>query len=207
MKTKSNEQIIFPIIVGAFSLYTLVQNIQHPIISSLLVSLLGLVGVALFFLNKKIASGLFYVWIISQLVTYQTTGFAYFTDQVSLFHLGITFQSPNSVFAINFVPLFFFIGYRILKMYDLIGKKVSIKPFKADSPLTSIEGEISAIVNRGKEGRWLKVDFQNDQQESQSVLIKPKGDEHFSKKKSILGFVNDFSSGQKFIDWGKVRLK
>ena len=207
MKTKSNEQIIFPMIVGAFSLYTLVQNIQHPIISSLLVSLLGLVGVALFFLNKKIASGLFYVWIISQLVTYQTAGFAYFTDQVPLFRLGITFQSPNSVFAINFVPLFFFIGYRILKMYDLIGKKVSIKPFKADSLLTSIEGEISAIVNRGKEGRWLKVDFQNDRQESQSVLIKPKGDERFSKKKSILGFVNDFSGGQKFIDWGKVRLK
>ncbi len=199
--------MVFPIIVGAFSLFKLVQNIQTPVISSILVSLLGLAGVALFFSGKKPAGSLFYIWIISQLVTYQTPSFIYFTDQVSLFHLGMTFQSPNSVFAINFVPLFFFIGYRILKMYDLIGKNVSIRPFKADSPLTPIEGEISAIINRGKEGRWLKVDFQNDSQEPQSVLIKPKGDERFSKKKSILGFVNDFSGGQKFIDWGKVRLK
>lgn len=141
MKNKSSEQIVFPIIVGAFSLYTLLQNIQNPIISSLIVSLLGLAGTALFFMDKKIASSLFYVWIISQLVTYQTLDFTYFTDQVSLLHLGMTFKSPDSIFAINFAPLFFFIGYRILKTYDLVGKKISIKPFKADSSLTSIEGE------------------------------------------------------------------
>lgn len=64
-----------------------------------------------------------------------------FTDQVSLLHLGMTFKSPDSIFATNFAPLFFFIGYRILKTYDLVGKKISIKPFKANSSLTSIEGE------------------------------------------------------------------
>ena len=207
MKNKSSEQIVFPIIVGVFSLYTLSLNIQNPVISSIIVSILGLAGTTLFFLDKKIASSLFYVWIISQLVTYQSLDFTYFTDQVFILHLGMTFKSPDSVFTINFLPLFFFIGYRILKAYDLIGKKVSIKPFKADSSLSSIEGEISAVVNRGKNGRWLKVNFQNEEQELQSVMIKPKGEERFSKKKSILAFVNDAEGEQKFLDWGKVRLK
>jgi hypothetical protein len=75
-----------------------------------------------------------------------------------------------------------------------------------DSLLTNIEGEISEVINRGKEGKWLKVDFQDNQQEIQSVLIKPKGEERFSKKKSILTFVNNYAGEQKFIDWGKARL-
>ncbi len=204
---KSGSQLVFPIIVAAVSLYALLMNIQTGYIVSYLISGVGLTGSVLYLLSKKFATTLFYIWIVSQLLTIVTPGFIYYFYQPIDFLAGISFTSQGAKFTFNFLPLFYFIGYRILQMYDLIGKKISIKPFKADSLLTSIDGEISEIVNRGKNGRWLKVSFQNEKQELQSVLIKPKGEERFSKRKSIMAFVNDAEGEQKFLDWGKVRLK
>lgn len=208
MKNKSSEQIIFPIIVGVLSLANILQNLQDFVLSSVLISLVGVAASVLFFLDFKKTSILFYVWIITQLITYSTPSFTYYTNQFPYITLGINFKGNDSLIAVNFAPLFFFIGYRLLKMYDLIGKKVSIKPIKADSHLKSIEGEITAVINRNKDGKWLKVAFVEEGNSGlQYVMIKPKGEERFSRKASILAFVNECGERTNFIDWGKVKLK
>ena len=206
MQKKSSEQLVFPIIVGALSLLSIAQNFQTFYWTSIVVSLIGLAGTALFLLNNKFANNLFYGWIVLQLVTYSTADFTYFTNQLPFLHLGFSIKGATSTFVLNFAPMFFFIGHQLLKMYDLIGKKVSIRPIKADSILEAIEGEITAVVNLGSDGKWLKVDYvEASSNEMQSIIIKPKGDERFSRKKSILAFVKVASSHQ-FIDWGKVKL-
>lgn len=92
-------------------------------------------------------------------------------------------------------------------MYDLIGQKVSIKPIKTDSNLKSIDGEITEIIDLNKDGKWFKVDFaENGNSEIKSVIIKPKGEERFSKKASIFAFVKESDGNRSFIDWGKVKL-
>ena len=204
---KSGEQLIFPIIVGAVSLLTILLNIQTGYISSFLVSFIGLAGLALFLLDKKYTTVLFYIWIVAQVVTYASADFVYYANQSLNISIGFSFNTSNAAFSVNFVPLFYLIGYRLLKMYDLIGKKMSIKPVKADSTVKNIDGEISEIVNRGKEGKWLKVDFYTDDSDDlQSVLVKIKEDERISRKKFSLAFVNHSGGEQKFMDWGKVKL-
>lgn len=205
---KSNEQLVFPIIVGAISLGALIMNIQTGYITSYMVSLIGLAALALFLSGKKLATTLFYIWIVTQLLTVVTADFVYYTNQSFGISVGFTFESQGAKFSFNFIPFFYFIGYRIVQMYDLIGKKISIKPVKEDSRIGNMEGKISEIVNRGKQGKWMKVDFEvPDQAELQSVLVKVKEDERISNKKSVLAFINSFDGDQKFIDWGKVRLK
>lgn len=207
MTKKSSDQLIFPLVVGGVSLLNILRNFQEFYLTSIIVSLIGIGATVLFLLNFKKVSILFYVWIIAQLVTYSTSSFTYFTNQFPYVSLGLTFKNPNSVFAINFAPLFFFIGYRILKMYDMIGKKVSIKPIKAESNLRPIDGEIVGVINRNKDGKWLKVEyFTNETSEPHYVMIKPKGEEKFSKKASIFAFVNQCGEQTSFIDWGKVKL-
>lgn len=208
MRKKSGAQLVFPIIVGAVSLLTILMNIQTGYISSFVVSFIGLAGLALFLLDKKQATILFYIWIVAQLVTYISADFVYYVNQSLNVSIGFTFNTSHATFSINFVPLFYFIGYRLLKVYDLIGKKIIIRPMKADSAVKSIDGEISEIVNRGKEGKWLKIDFYSDDKDDlQSVLVKIKGDERISRKKFSMAFVNHSHGEQKFIDWGKVKLK
>ena len=208
MTKKSSDQLIFPLIVGGVSLLNILQNFQEFYLTSVIVSLIGIGATVLFLLDFKKVSILFYVWIIAQLVTYSTSSFTYFANQFPHVSLGLTFKNPNSVFAINFSPLFFFLGYRILKMYDMIGKKVSIKPIKAESNLKAIEGEIVGVINRNKDGKWMKVEyFTNEINEKQYVMIKPKGEERFSRKSSIFAFVNQCGDQTNFIDWGKVKLK
>lgn len=207
MKKKSTEQLIFPILVGVLSLFNILQNFNSFYLTSVLVSVVGLLATTLFFLDIKKASVLFYIWIIAQLITYTSTSFSYYTNQFPFISLGITFERVNSIFAINFAPLFFFIGYRLLKMYDLIGKKVSIKPIKVDSYLVPIEGEITEIIDRSKDGKWFKVEYlEGEDLEPKSVIIKPKGEERFSRKASIFAFVKESDGNNNFIDWGKVKL-
>lgn len=206
MKKRSTEQIIFPIIVGVLSAINILQNIQAFYWTSVVVSLIGLTGTGLFFLNNKKAGILFYVWIVLQLVTYSNEQFTYFTNQFPYISIGFTFRGTHTLFALNFLPFFYFIGYRLLQMYDLIGKKVSIKPIKAESGLKAMEGEIIAIMNRN-DGKWLKVKLSDDgSPEQKLVIIKPKGEERFSRKSSILAFVKEGSGDYPFIDWGKVKL-
>lgn len=207
MRKKSGEQLIFPIIAGAVSLLTILTNIQTGYISTYIVSFIGLAGLALFLLDKKYAAILFYIWIVAQMITYVSLDFVYLGNQSLPFSIGFSFNTSNATFSLNFVPLFYLIGYRVLKMYDLIGKKISIRPIKADSAVKNTDGEISEIVNRGKEGKWLKVDFYTpDSDDLQSVLVKIKGDERISQKKFSLAFVNHSDGEQKFMDWGKVKL-
>lgn len=207
MTKKSSDQFIFPLIVGGVSVLNILRNFQEFYLTSILVSIIGLAAMALFFLDFKKVSVFFYVWIIAQLITYSTSSFTYFANQFPYVSLSMSFKNSNSVFAINFAPLFFFIGYRILKMYDMIGKKVSIRPIKADSNLEAIDGEIVGVINRNKDGKWMKVEyFNNETNEPQHVMIKPKGEERFSKKASIFAFVNQCGEQTTFIDWGKVKL-
>ncbi len=208
MKKLSSEQLIFPIIVGALSLLNILRNFQDFYLTSILVSLVGIVATVLFFLDIKKASILFYVWIVAQIITYSSTSFTFYTNQFPYISLGLSFKIENSLLILNFVPLFFFIGYRILKMSDLIGKKVSIRPIKTDSNLKSIDGEITEIIKTNKDGKWLKVTyFEDGNSEQKFVMIKPKGEERFSRKTSIFAFVNEFGERTNFIDWGKVKLK
>jgi hypothetical protein len=121
MNIRSTKQLVFPIIVGVLSLSNIFRNFQDFYLTSVLVSIIGLGGVVLFLLNNKKASILFYVWIISQIITFSNAGFTYYTVQSPNISLGMNFQGKNSIFSINFLPLFYFIGYRLIKMYDLIG--------------------------------------------------------------------------------------
>jgi hypothetical protein len=208
MTKKSSDQLIFPVIVGGVSLLNILRNFQEFYLTSVIVSLIGIAATVLFLLDFKKVSVLFYIWIIAQLITYSTNTFTYFTNQFPYVTLGLTFKNPNSVFAINFAPLFFFIGYRILKMYDMIGKKVSIKPINAESNLKPIDGEIVGVIKRNKDGKWMKVEyFTNETNDPLYVMIKPKGEERFSRKASIFAFVNQCGDQTNFIDWGKVKLK
>lgn len=208
MTKKSSDQLIFPLIVGGVSLLNILRNFQEFYLTSVIVSVIGIGATALFFIDFKKVGILFYLWIIAQLITYSAPSFTYFANQFPYVSLGLTFKNPNSVFVVNLAPLFFFIGYRIVKMYDMIGKKVSIKPIKADSNLTPIDGEIVGVINRNKDGKWMKVEyFTNETNEPQYVMIKPKGEERLSRKTSIFAFVNQCGEQTTFIDWGKVKLK
>lgn len=204
---KSSDQLIFPVIVGSISLINILRNLQEFYLTSVIVSIIGIIATILFILDLKKTSVLFYVWILLQLVTYSSSSFTYLTNQLPYITLGFNFKNTNSLFTLNFAPLFFFIGYRILKINDLIGKKVSIKPVKADSELKTIEGEIIGVIK--KDGKWLKVEYTtNEAKEPQYVMIKQKnGEEKFSSKSSIIAFVNHCGAQTNFIAWGKVKLK
>ena len=206
MKKKSSDQLIFPILVGGISALNILRNFQDFYLTSILVSIIGLIGTLLFFKNNKFKDVFFYSWILLQLITYSNSSFTYFTNQFPYISLSMSFNGTKSIFAINFVPLFYFIGFSILKMYDLIGKTVSVKPIKAESNLVSMEGEIVEIIKNNKDGNWYKVNL-GEQSDLKSILIKPKGPERFSSKKSILAFVKEGEGTKSFIDWGKVKIK
>ena len=204
---KSTEQLIFPIIVSAISVLNIARNLQDFYLTSVLVSVIGIAAAILFLFDKKGAPALFYTWIILQLVTYVTMDFAIVTNQLPEIHLGLNFSGPSSIVSINFAPLFYFIGYRLLLAFDVIGKELLIGPIKEGSPLEKMSGKIVEYVTIGSDGKWYKVKLENDD----IVFVKQKtSGERLSNKKAILVFVKKFDSElnkYQFIDWGKARLK
>lgn len=208
MKNKSPEQLIFPIFIAATSLMNIVHNFKVFFWSSILISIVGLAGSALFFMNIKKASIFFYIWILAQFITLLTHSFSYVTNQIPYYFFGLTFGNSSFILVINFTPILLLIGYELLKMNDFVGKGISIRPIKADSPLKPIEGEITGIVNRNMDGKWFKVTYmEKGQPDIQNVLIKSKDSQRLSRNNAILVHVNHSTDQMETIDLGKAKLK
>ena len=207
MKKRSIQQLLFPFFVAVLSLIGVLRNFEDFNLLSLLVSIMGAIAVILFIKNNRKASKVFFFWIIVQLISFRVGSFTYLTNQLPEIILGINSKGSRSFFSINFLPIFYLLGYRVMKRYELVGKQVSILPIKENAAFTKIEGEIVEIMPIKDDGKWLKVQFFNEgDSEPRFVMIKPKGQEQFSHKNAIVAFVHESGDMSAFIDWGSVKL-
>lgn len=151
-------EAVFPIIVILFSIFNISSHLSDIVSFSVLVSLLGIVGAALFFLKHSIAPKIIYAWIILQIVVVEpnfnlTQGLTFY------FFLGIDNHSIN----INVVALLMLGAARILATAGLAGKMVTVYQFR-ESELGNVFPVTGTLIKRVKlegEKNWLLAHLTN----------------------------------------------
>ncbi len=130
MKTKYG----FPAIIFIISILHIIQIAPNFLSASLIVTLIGLMGIVLFFGNNNKYVPLFYIWICAQfliitsrnLSTNEVLNIFNFTQFKSLaFTLGFSMKSASSATTIDFYffPILYLILFHYLRVDQLIGKK------------------------------------------------------------------------------------
>lgn len=205
MTQKPADQYIFPIIVAVLSVLNIIRNLQEFYVSSVLVSLVGILAVVLFLTNKNYSKPLFLFWILAQLITIVAVNFTILTNQFPQFSFDIKFSGSAYFFAINFVPLFYFIGFNSLNFTNIIGKRVLLKPIKDGSSLEETEGEIVEYIEFAGVQKWYKVEV-ND---AQTLYFRAKDEEDFKRKSPVVVEVKYFDAVTEslvFISWAKLKF-
>lgn len=143
---------------------------------SLILSAVGIVGVALFAFEKKIYRTVLILWIILQLVIvkkYVLQAGSYSEEWIWNLSQGVEFwwglyfggrKETTGVF-INFLPIAYFFLLRALEISRLNGKTVTILPFRGSERVGDVfplEGEIMDKLKIGEENNWMLVRLKNE---------------------------------------------
>lgn len=108
--------------------------------------------------------------------------------------------------------------YKYMYAKKIIGKTVSIKPFKKNSKLLhfgQIELEVTDLIKKGNDENWLVVPLKAEviigNDSFDFLIISPKSvDDNFNNKKAVVSWVragNDINpNATVFIDWGLVQV-
>mgnify|MGYP005989252393 CR=1 FL=1 len=200
------QQNLFPIIVLVLSLANIARQFEEFILTSLIVSVFGIIGACLHFFKVGGSALFMYLWILPQFFSYQSFTFTFYANHIP----DLTFGFPlggaaQGYFAhINFVTVFLLVGYQVSRTLNVVGKWVIIQPAKKDSIVTELRGQIKDRLNLGAAGKWYLI-----QVEDTSYIIKPKGEEMFKSKDFTLGLVKTYDESteeSKLLDWGKIRI-
>ncbi len=189
----SSKEAIFPIVVLVASVFALYKQTYFLNIPSFVVSLVGIVGVWLFYKNNKYFQPLFFVWILAQLViidrvTLHPSGVSVYslywdaTQGVSLkfgIFAGSTFS--KTTVHINILSILFLIVFRLLRISGLVGTKLTFYKFKEDSVFADVfpvTGSVFKRIEVAEEKDWLLVTLDKpiiyNEKQIFSVIIKRK---------------------------------
>lgn len=220
-------EFLFPVFVLIMSIISIGDNFSFSNIPSIVVSIIGIVGVLLFTFKRKEFKPLIYLWIIGQFIVIPNI---WEVTQVFNFTFGFSFELRNQVESglyFNFLPLFYLVGFRILEISTIVGTRIAIKRFQKESKLSKvlpIEGKVIKRVNLSGEKEWLLVNLEKPftylDSEVKSVFIKAKDDKplHKAKRKQlsylriIMEPIDDTKDSFpkdnfKFIDWVMIEGK
>lgn len=194
-------------IMAICSLNGFSKYVDNHHLTTLLVSIFGLVAAVLYFARDKNYVLLFYIWSAVQLITFETENFHWVTYQFTTLNLSLILNGEHSLFQINFLPILFLVFARFALMQELVGKTISIEPVQQDGSLPSVEVKVVEVLNLDSDGRWLKVEYTAaDTGEKMYWMIRPKGEESFSKKKTIVAHVNAVGYETQFLGWAWARI-
>lgn len=214
-------EFLFPTLVLILSILNITGNFSMDNIPSVIVSVIGIIGVLLFILKNKWYKQFIYLWIISQIIFIPDI---WNVVQVLSIKFGFSFiLKSGRVIGIfmNIVPLFYLVAFRALQMSTIIGSRIVIKRYNKDSRikhLLPIDGTVVKRVNLSGEREWLLVRLDKPiillNAEIDFVLLKAEGEKPLqkSKKKQLSYFriidepvdvdSDSFSKEHsKFIDW------
>lgn len=210
-----------PGIAIMFSAFALVRHSDLSNIASVILSLVGIGAGVLFFKGNALYRPLLLIWIYAQFpaISRNTPAGAQpllDAGQFLTFKLGMTLSGTK--LYVNLVPFAFLALYRFLLMAGLVGKRVSISSFRADSKFGDalpVEGSIARSFDLGDDKNWVMVeldeDLLNGDKSYRQVLLKSKEGEPLKpgmKVISHLRLVADDHAQEKFpfIDWVFVQV-
>ncbi len=210
---KQPKELILPIIILVLSILNITNYLDFSNIISLLVSLLGFAGIAMFFTKKGNYNLLFQIWILSQFILIYkenvqalqngvqilTETPIFMTSQFFKLSFGLNLGLKGGTILhidFNFIPLFYFGLYKITATTALIGKRIRLARVKRDTKYKNdlpVCGTISQRVEVEKEKDWLLVKLETSLEigniQTNKVLIHPKEKENYKKKKGIISYI------------------
>ncbi|UOK41635.1 MULTISPECIES: hypothetical protein [Flavobacterium] len=217
-ETKFSTETILPIIIILLSVMNISNHTDDLISLSVLNSLIGIIGSALFFLKKPISTRLIYTWIVAQILIIDPI---FDLSQGFNFKFGFTLglKSGDVGLNINILAILMLGFIKILEAANLIGKRITLKNFR-DNELEyifPINGTITERISLENEKNWLLVELDNsfsyDGQNINKILTKRKDDKTIKlKAKNQISFLrivlneNDLTNTSDkskfpFIDW------
>jgi len=199
---------IFPIIIGVFSLISITDNLDLSNIPKLVISIIGILSVALYFLKNDKAALLIKIWIISQIpqiyseseiiengATYLFTNNYWETSQIFDISFGLTLDALS--IKINIIPFFFLGFYRLLKASNFIGKQLDINAgLKRENKLGNVfpmNGKIIDTIKFDDKSIWMVTQLDSPLKfngiDYRHILLFPKENDVFKINKRQLGFL------------------
>lgn len=174
-KIKISKETILPILVFIFSVLNIITSKNILSISTLL-SVIGIVGVILFFIQNSISSKLIYIWLIAQVLIVEPL----FDFSQTGFTLSFTLESDDYTIKINILPLLFLGFLKVMEMSNLIGKEIHLLKFRDNviSDFLPATGKITKRMDFNNDKNWLLIEldkqWQYEGKNIEKVLIKNK---------------------------------
>jgi hypothetical protein len=174
-KIKISKETILPILVFIFSVLNIITSKNILSISTLL-SVIGIVGVILFFRHNSISAKLIYIWLIAQVLIVEPL----FDFSQTGFTLSFTLESDDYTIKINILPLLFLGFLKVMEMSNLIGKEIHLLKFRDNviSDFLPATGKITKRMDFNNDKNWLLIEldkqWQYEGKNIEKVLIKNK---------------------------------
>lgn len=174
-KIEISKETILPILVFIFSVLNIITSKNILSISTLL-SVIGIVGVILFFIQNSISSKLIYIWLIAQVLIVEPL----FDFSQTGFTLSFTLESDDYTIKINILPLLFLGFLKVMEMSNLIGKEIHLLKFRDNviSDFLPATGKITKRMDFNNDKNWLLIEldkqWQYEGKNIEKVLIKNK---------------------------------
>lgn len=212
-KIEITKETILPLLVLIMSVLNIVTS-KNILSISCLVSIIGILGVILFFRQNNISSKLIYTWLIAQVLIVEPL----FDFSQTGFTLSFTLESDNYTIKINILPLLFLGFLKVMEISNLIGKEIHLLKFRDNviSDFLPATGKITKRMDFNNDKNWLLIEldkqWQYEGKNIEKVLIKNKEDKPIKLKEknqiAHLRLVTDENklsstdiSNFPFIDW------
>lgn len=174
-KIEISKETILPILVFIFSILNIVTSKNILSISTLL-SVIGIVGVILFFRQNNNSAKLIYIWLIAQVLIVEPL----FDFSQTGFTLSFTLESDDYTIKINILPLLFLGFLKVMEMSNLIGKEIHLLKFRENviSDFLPATGKITKRMDFKNDKNWLLIEldkqWQYQGENIEKILIKNK---------------------------------
>lgn len=229
---------VLPVIVALLSLISLTDNLNFSNIPKLVVSVLGIIAMILFLLKNDRASLLIKIWIfaqfpyiVSEMLHITETGLnikqsTNYWNTSQAFNLSLGFFFDSLEVKLNIIPFFYLGLYKLFKISNLIGKKVTITSgLKRENKLGNIfplDGEFIGTLKFDDKSIWLITKLTTPLNyngiEYENILLRPKVGVEFKTsiiQLSFLRFINpeasldnlsNIKNDYSFIDFAGVKV-
>lgn len=190
-RLKENKSKILILLIGGLSIINIILSFKTRYFPADLISIVGMVATALFFLKKSTCRYFIWIWIVAQIIiidhvfvdpsTNITINKTIFDlSQTLRIKIGFYITGNHSAESINFnllVVLYFFL-FKNLKIDSLIGKTFNLLIMKYDHDISCEEGiqiTLTKRVNLEGDDNWLLGSLNKpiiyNQQHIEKVLI------------------------------------
>jgi len=213
IENRQLKELVLPILILFLSLQNLLEYITLTNLFGLLITIIGLIGVVMFFLKKGNPNLFFRIWVFSQFPAIYTenyvinNGVKYITEETHIFNIKQFFSFKiswelglfnNTILYIGLylIPFLYLGLYKMTVASHFINKKVEFNPIKNDTQFQNefpINGTILKRVEFNKENDWLLVECDEEIRieniKTKNILIKPKDEKTFKRKKGIISYL------------------